>query len=167
MVYLINCLTNSLYFGIPVLYYYANFNLSIISYLSLRDMYLFNVNINSSKLSKNMHTFQVLASIHQYFFVFLLEICIFFLGVPIYTSYSLSSFGNSLVYCFFETLLILSAILLPIKSPVASAVFELLFLMLFLLHLLQILQHYHEGFCHIYYLTFYQYFLQKIKIHIL
>ena len=50
-----------------------------------------------------------------------------FLGVSIYTS-SLSSFGNSLdwnfvVDFFFETLVILSAILLPIKSPVASAVF--------------------------------------------
>ena len=45
-----------------------------------------------------------------------------FLGVAYYTSISVSSFGNSFVD-FFETLVILSAILLPIKSPVASAVF--------------------------------------------
>ena len=45
-----------------------------------------------------------------------------FLGVALSTSTSVSSFGNSLVD-FFETLVILSAILLPIKSPVAFAVF--------------------------------------------
>ena len=46
----------------------------------------------------------------------------FLLGVALSTSNSLSLFCNSLVD-FFEALVILSAILLPIKSPVASAVF--------------------------------------------
>ena len=46
-----------------------------------------------------------------------------FLGVAISTSSSVSLFGNSFVDFFFETLVILSEILLPIKSPVASAVF--------------------------------------------
>ena len=46
-----------------------------------------------------------------------------FLGVTLSTSYFVSSCGNSFVDFFFETLVILSAILLPIKSPVASAVF--------------------------------------------
>ena len=45
-----------------------------------------------------------------------------FLGAALSTSTSDSSFGSSLVD-FFETLVILSAILLRIKSPVASAVF--------------------------------------------
>ena len=45
-----------------------------------------------------------------------------FLWVVISTSSSVSSFGNFLLD-FLETLVILSAILLPIKSPVASAVF--------------------------------------------
>ena len=45
-----------------------------------------------------------------------------FLGVALSTSTSVSSFGNSLADVF-ETLVILSAILLPIKSPVALAVF--------------------------------------------
>ena len=45
-----------------------------------------------------------------------------FLGVALSTSTSVLSFGNSSVD-FFETLVILSAILLPIKSPAASAVF--------------------------------------------
>ena len=46
-----------------------------------------------------------------------------FLGVALSTSTSVSSFGNSLVDFLFETLVILSAILLPIKSQVASAFF--------------------------------------------
>ena len=45
-----------------------------------------------------------------------------FLGVALSTSTSVLSFGNSSVD-FFETLVILSAILLPIKSPAASAVY--------------------------------------------
>ena len=79
-----HCLTNLLFFGIPLLYY-TNLNSSIICCLSSGDMYLF-------------------------------------LGVALSTFTSVSSFGNSLVD-FFEMLVILSAILLPIKSPVASAVF--------------------------------------------
>ena len=46
-----------------------------------------------------------------------------FLGEAISTSSSVSLFGNSFVNFFFETLVILSAILLPIKSPASSAVF--------------------------------------------
>ena len=46
-----------------------------------------------------------------------------FLGVVISTSSSVSLFGNSFIDFYFETLIILSAILLPITSPVASAVF--------------------------------------------
>ena len=42
-----------------------------------------------------------------------------FLGVALSTSTSVSSF----IDFFFETLVVLSAILLPIKSPVVSAVF--------------------------------------------
>ena len=45
-----------------------------------------------------------------------------FLGVAISTSY-VSLFGKAFADIFFETLVILSAISLPIKSPVASAVF--------------------------------------------
>ena len=45
-----------------------------------------------------------------------------FLGVALSKSTSVSLFYNSLAD-FFETLVILSAILLPIRSPVASAVF--------------------------------------------
>ena len=45
-----------------------------------------------------------------------------FFMLVISTSSSISSFGNTLSD-FFETLVILSAILLPIKSPIASAVF--------------------------------------------
>ena len=45
-----------------------------------------------------------------------------FFMLVISTSSSISSFGNTLSD-FFETLVILSAILLPIKSPVASAIF--------------------------------------------
>ena len=47
-----------------------------------------------------------------------------FLGVAISTSSSISSLlCNSVVDFFFETLVILSAVLLPIKSPVAPAFF--------------------------------------------
>ena len=46
-----------------------------------------------------------------------------FLGVAISTSSSVSLFCEAFSDFFFETLVILWAILLPIKSPVASAVF--------------------------------------------
>ena len=83
MVDLMHCLTNLLFFGIPLLYY-TNLNSSIICCLSSGDMYLF-------------------------------------LRVVLSKSISVSLFCNSLAD-FFEMLVILSAILLPIKSPVASAV---------------------------------------------
>ena len=41
MVYLMRCLTNLVFFDIPLLYYYTNLNSSIISCLSSGDMYLF------------------------------------------------------------------------------------------------------------------------------
>ena len=50
-----------------------------------------------------------------------------FLGVALPRSTSVSLFCNSLVD-FFETLVILSAILLPIQSPVVSACFEAVFI---------------------------------------
>ena len=64
MVYLIHRLAN-LFFGIPFLYYIACLNLYIICCLSFGDMYLFNVNLYSSTISKNMHPFLVLTLIHQ------------------------------------------------------------------------------------------------------
>ena len=120
-------LTNWLFFFIPLLYYYANINLSIICYLFWRiciiiHTYFLGTNLNSSII----------------FFLSSGDIYLF-LGVAFSTS-SISLFGNSLkcdfVVGFFATLVILSAILLPMKSPVASAFFELLFLMLFLSYLL-------------------------------
>ena len=72
-------LSNLLFFGIPLLYYYINLNSSIICCLSCGNIYL--------------------------------------------------SFGISLLVSFddnfFETLVILSAISLRIKSPVASAIFRI------------------------------------------
>ena len=81
----LRCLTNLLFFHIPLLYYYISLSSSIVCCLFSDDMYLFLV-------------------------------------VALSTSASVSSFGKFLVD-FFERLVILSAILLPIKSPVASAVF--------------------------------------------
>ena len=85
MIYLMHCLSNLLFFEIPLLYCYTNLNSSIICCFSSRDMYIF-------------------------------------LGVALSTSTFFSSVGNTFVD-FFETIVILSAILLPIKSLVASAVF--------------------------------------------
>ena len=87
MVDLMHCLTNLLFFDIPLLYYYTNLNSSIICCLFSGDMYL---------------------------------------------SFGASDSSLASLFCerledFFKTLVILSAILLPIKSPVASAVFGLLF----------------------------------------
>ena len=73
------CLTNLLFFDIPLLYFFTNLNSSIIWCFFSGDMY------------------------------------------PFFGDF-ISSFCNSLGYLF-ETLIILSAILLSIKSPVASAVF--------------------------------------------
>ena len=125
MVYLMHwaqlrCLINLLFFDIPLLHCYTSLNSSIICCLSSGDMYILNVNINSSIISKiyilfgtnlNSSIICCLSSGDMYLF----------LGVALSTSNSVSSFGNSLVE-FFETLAILSATLLPIKSPVASAV---------------------------------------------
>ena len=80
---LVYCLTNLLFFDIPLLYCYTNLNSSITCCLFSEDMYLsFGISISS-------------------------------LGV---------FFCSSLEY-FFQIFIILSAILLPIKSPVASATF--------------------------------------------
>ena len=73
-------LSNLLFFGIPLLYYYINLNSSIICSFSCGDIYLS-------------------------------------LGISILASFECKSLD------FFDVLVILSAILLPIKSPVASAVF--------------------------------------------
>ena len=54
---LMHCLTNLLFFGIPLLCYDTNLNSSIIYCLSSGDMYIFNVNIDSSIISKNIHLF--------------------------------------------------------------------------------------------------------------
>ena len=85
MVDLMHCLTNLLFFDIPLLYYYTNHNSSII--------------------------------------------CCIFSG-DIYLSFGVSESSFASLFCernfvldFFETLLILSTILLPTESPVASAVF--------------------------------------------
>ena len=73
-----------------------------------------------------------------------------YIYIYIYLLFSVSiSFLNSFkLFCkcnsFNDFFVILSAILLPIKSPVGSAVFELLFLRKFLLHLWQIFKHYQE-----------------------
>ena len=90
MVDLMCCLTNLIFFDIPLLYCYTNLNSSIICYLSFGDMYL----LFDSSIS-------LLAS----------------------SFFECNSVDHSSVGDFFETLVILSAILLPIKSPVASAVF--------------------------------------------
>ena len=87
------CLTNLLFFDIPLLYYYTNLNLSIICCLFSGEIYLF--------------------------FVFSGEIYLFF-GISISSVASL--FCGSLE-TFLEIFVVLSAILLPIKSPVAFAVF--------------------------------------------
>ena len=113
MIYLMHCLTNLLFLGIPLFYCYTNLNLSIICCISSGD------------------------------------ICLF-LGVALSTSTSVSSFGDSLVD-FYETLVILSAILLPIKSPVTSAFFLIvLFEVVSIASVVDI----SRSFRHIYYLNF-------------
>ena len=79
------CLTNSLFFDIPLLYCYTNFNSSMICCLFSGDMYL---------------------------------------------SFGISISVLALLFCssledFLEIIIILSVILLPIKSPIASAVFRI------------------------------------------
>ena len=82
---------------------------------------MFNVNINSAIISKTYIFFNTnlnssIISCHCSGDMYL------FLEVVLSKSASVSSFGNSLV-ANFETLVILSAISLPIKSPVVSAIF--------------------------------------------
>ena len=84
MVDLMCLLSNLLFFGIALLYYYISFNSSIIFCLSFG------------------------------------KICLSF-GISLLTSFDcISSFCD-----FFDALVILSAILLPIKYPVGSAVFSI------------------------------------------
>ena len=82
MVDLMHCLTNFIFFDIPLLYCYASLNSSIICCFSSGDAYLF-----------------------------------FGTSISLLTSSFFECVGD------FEAPVILSAILLPIKSPVASAVF--------------------------------------------
>ena len=121
MVYLFHRLTNLLFFDIPLLYCYTNLNSSIICCLSSGDVYIFNVNINSSIISKvyiyfgtklNSSIVCCLSSGDRYLF----------LGVALSASTSVSLFSIFLVDIF-KTLVILSAILLPIKPQVPSAAF--------------------------------------------
>ena len=84
MVDLAYCLTNLLFFDIPLLYCYVNLRSSIIFYLSSGDIYLS-------------------------------------LGISLSCSFA----TVSELFCskFFETFVILSRTLLPIRPPVASADF--------------------------------------------
>ena len=61
--------------------------------------------------------------------------CCIFSG-DTHLSFGISNSFLSVFELFFEAFVILSAILLPIKSPVASAVFQMLLFELLLLHLL-------------------------------
>ena len=80
-------LTNLLFFGVALLYYYINLRSSIISSIFLEIFLSLGI----------------------------------FLANPIY---SVSFFTRPELFCgIFETFVILTAILLPIKSPVASAEF--------------------------------------------
>ena len=79
-------LSNLLFFGITLLYYYINLNSSIICCLSCGDIYLS-------------------------------------FGVSLLASFNDNSFEWNSLGDFFDVLVILSAILLPIKSPLASDFF--------------------------------------------
>ena len=85
-------------------------------------MHLFNVDINSSIISKNMHLFLGI-SLNSLIICCLSSGDMYFFLLVVISVSSVSSFGNSLVDFFFGKLVILSAILLPTKSTVASAVF--------------------------------------------
>ena len=107
MVDLIYYLLSLLFFDIPLLYYIKlYYNIIILYYIILYYIIIILYYISNNLLS-------------------------FFSGY-IYLSFgiSISFFASSKLFCernsfedFFETFVILSAILLPIKSPVASAVF--------------------------------------------
>ena len=123
MVDLIHCLTNFLFFDIPLLYCYTNLNSLIICCLSLRGIYLsFDVDPNSLIISRNIHPSfgtNLNSSI----------ICCFssgdmYLFFGTFTSAFISILASSFFAAFLvETLVVLSAIFLPIKSLVASAAF--------------------------------------------
>ena len=88
-------LSNFLFFGIPLLYYYINLNSSMICCLSCGDICLsFDISLLAS-LKFNSLEFNSLE----------------------FNSLKFNSLD------FVDTLVILSTILLPIKSPVASVVF--------------------------------------------
>ena len=88
MVDLMHCLTNLLFFDIPLLYCYTSLNSSIICCLSSGDMCL-----------------------------------LFGTSISLLTSSFYECFAEDFECNSVETLVILSEILLPIKSPVASTVF--------------------------------------------
>ena len=91
MVYLTYHLSNLLFFGIPVLYYYISLNSPIIFCLSFGETYLsFGISLLTS--------FDCISSFRDFFDALV------------------TSFGLGFA-------VMLSAILLSIKSPVASAVF--------------------------------------------
>ena len=110
MVDLVECLTNLLFFGIQLFYYYAGFSLLIIYYLSSGICILIHTYVLGTNPYSSITCF--LSSGDMYLFL-----CV------VNCTSSSSSSSSSLLLDFFETLVILSAILLPIKSPVASAVF--------------------------------------------
>ena len=79
-------LSNLIFFGIPLLYYYINLNSLIICCLSCGDIYLSS-------------------------------------GILLLASFECNFVEGNFSEDFFEEFVILSAILLPIKSPIASDVF--------------------------------------------
>ena len=79
-------LSNLIFFGIPLLYYYINLNSLIICCLSCGDIYLS-------------------------------------FGILLLASFDCNFVAGNFSEDFFEEFVILSAILLPIKSPIASDVF--------------------------------------------
>ena len=119
MVQITRCLTNLLFFDIPLLYCYTNFNSLITLCLFSEDMYLpFNASLNSSKISRNIHVF-LGTSLNS-----LITCCLFSGNMYLSFITSVSLLVLLFYIAFFaETLVILLAILLRIQSPVASTVF--------------------------------------------
>ena len=117
MVDLMHCLTNTLFFDIPLLYHYISLNSSIISCLFSGDMYL---------------------------------------------SFGVSDSSLASLFCgfldFSETVVILSAILLLIKSSVTSAVFRIVLFKAVFIASVAVFFPYQEVFDDIYCLNFYPFF---------
>ena len=99
-------------------------------------------------------------------------ICCLFSG-DMYLSFGVSDSSFTSIFCdrnfveeFFETLVILSPILLLIKSPITSAIFWIaLFEVVFIACIVDFLQY--EGFFdHIYCVNVYLWLLKKTKIYI-